>query len=298
LTSSSAYWTSGEGPPLLLVHGTAGVHDRFAPLLPYLEPHATVHVMDRRGRGASGDAPDYDLAREFEDVAAVVDAIAQASGSAVDVYGHSYGGNCAFGAALLTSNIRRLVLYEGWPPVKPELLAFPPEVEERLNALVAAGNREAALETFMREVVMVSEEDIRAIRAQPTWQARVAAAHTITREIRAFSDDTLDPEQAAKITAPVLALTGADTPDELKDDPEAVAAALPDARIVVLEGQQHVADVLVPEVFAGHVLAFLRDQPEGGQQTLALLQTRCKRTRGHGTAQDGPDSTMGRQVPY
>jgi hypothetical protein len=30
--------------------------------------------------------------------------------------------------------------------------------------------------------------------------------------------------------------------------------------IVVIEGQQHIADVLVPEVFAGHLLSFLRDQ--------------------------------------
>jgi pimeloyl-ACP methyl ester carboxylesterase len=167
-----AYWTRGEGPPLLLVHGTAGVHDRFGPLLPHLEPHATVHAMDRRGRGASGDASDYKLEYEFEDVAAVIDAIAQESGSPVDVYGHSYGGNCAFGAALLTSNIRRLVLYEGWPPVKPELLSFPPEVEARLNVLIAAGDHEGTLETFMREVVMVSEADLDAIRAQPTWQAQ------------------------------------------------------------------------------------------------------------------------------
>ena len=90
-----AYWTSGVGPPLLLVHGTSGVHERFAPLLPYLEPHVTVHAMDRRGRGGSGDAAAYDLAREFEDVAAVIDAIAETSGSLVDVYGHSFGGNCA-----------------------------------------------------------------------------------------------------------------------------------------------------------------------------------------------------------
>ncbi len=254
-----AYWTSGEGPPLLLVHGTAGVHDRFAPLLGYLEPHATVHVMDRRGRGASGDAPDYDLTRELEDVAAVVNAIAEASGSAVDVYGHSFGGNCAFGAALLTGAIRRLVLYEGWPAVKPELLDFPPEVEDRLDALVAAGDRESALETFMREVVQVPEDEIAAVRGQPTWPARVASAHTITRELRAFFEHTFDPEEAAKITVPVLVMTGADSPDEIRDDPESVAAALPDARIVVLEGQQHLADVLAPDVFAEHVLAFLRD---------------------------------------
>src|SRR4029450_11134152 len=69
-----AYWASGEGPPLMVVHGTTADHTRWRPWLPYLEPHATVHALDRRGRGASGDAPDYDVAREFEDVAAVVDA--------------------------------------------------------------------------------------------------------------------------------------------------------------------------------------------------------------------------------
>ena len=255
-----AYWTSGEGPPLLLVHGTSGSHERFAPLLPYLEPHATVHVMDRRGRGESGDAPEYALEREFEDVAAVVDAIAQASGSKVDVYGHSYGGECAFGAALRTTNIRSLVLYEGWPPVMPEKLKFPGGVEERLDARVASGDREAALELFWRQVVKVTEEDIRAIRAQPTWPSRLATVHTITREFRAFFDDTFDPRRAARITVPVLLLVGTDTPDELRDDPETVAAALPDARIAVLEGQQHIADVLAPELFAERVLEFLHQR--------------------------------------
>ena len=53
------------------------------------------------------------MEREYEDVAAVVDAIAAVSGQCVDVYGHSHGGIVAFGAATLTANIRRLVLYEG-----------------------------------------------------------------------------------------------------------------------------------------------------------------------------------------
>ena len=255
-----AYWTSGEGPPLVIVHGTSGSHERFAPLLPYLEPHATVHVIDRRGRGGSGDAPEYALERELEDVAAVVDAIAEASGSRVDVYGHSYGGECAFGAALLTPHVRSLVLYEGWPPVMPEKLKFPTGVEERIDALVASGDREAALELFWREVVKVTDEDIRAIRAQPSWPSRVATVHTITREVRAFYNDTFDPRQAARITVPVLLLVGSDTPEELRDDPETVAAALPDARIALLEGQQHIADVLAPELFAESVLEFLRQR--------------------------------------
>jgi pimeloyl-ACP methyl ester carboxylesterase len=198
------YWTSGEGPPLVLVHGTTADHTRWRPLLPHLEPHASVHAMDRRGRGASGDAPDYDVGREFEDVAAVVDAVAEASGFAVDVLGHSFGGLCAFGGATLTSNIRRLVLYEGWPPVNPDAWALPPGVEERLDVMLAEGNREAVLETFFREVVRMPEEEFAIYRALPAWRARIAAAHTITRESRAEQAAPFDPEQAAKITVPTL----------------------------------------------------------------------------------------------
>ena len=83
------YFTSGVGPPLVLVHGGLGDHTRWGALRPHLEPHVTVHAMDRRGRGASGDHPGYSIEREYEDVAAVVDDIAESSGARVSVYGHS-----------------------------------------------------------------------------------------------------------------------------------------------------------------------------------------------------------------
>jgi pimeloyl-ACP methyl ester carboxylesterase len=255
-----AYWTSGEGPPLVVVHGTPADHTRWRPLLPYLEPHVAVHAIDRRGRGASGDTPDYDLAREYEDVAAVVDAVAAASGTPVDLYGHSHGGIVAFGAATLTSKIHKLVLYEGWPVPNPDVYALPPGLEDRMDALLAQGDRDAVVETLFRELELMSDEDLDAFKAAPSWPGRVAAAHTITREVRAETGARLDPELAGTITVPVLLLTGSDSHDPSKADIEAVAGALPDARIVVLEGQEHVADVLVPEVFAQHALAFLRDQ--------------------------------------
>jgi len=58
---------------------------------------------------------------------------------------------------------------------------------------------------------------------------------------------------------PVLLLTGENSSDPSKADIETVAAALPDARIVVLEGQEHVADILAPKTFSEYVMAFLRE---------------------------------------
>ena len=194
-----AYWTSGEGPPLVVVHGTPADHTRWRPLLPYLEPHVTVHAMDRRGRGASGDAPAYDLAREYEDVTAVVDAVAAASGARVDLYGHSHGGIVAFGAATLTSKVRKLVLYEGWPVPDPDVYALPPGLEDRMEALLAAGDRDAVVETLFRELELMSDEDMNAFKAAPSWRGRVAAAHTITREVRAETGPGDDGRQRVTV---------------------------------------------------------------------------------------------------
>ena len=72
-----AYRRSGEGPPLVLVHGAAANHSRWTPILPAFEERFTVCAVDRRGRGGSGDSDDYAIEREFEDVAAVVDSFGE-----------------------------------------------------------------------------------------------------------------------------------------------------------------------------------------------------------------------------
>lgn len=251
------YWSSGHGPPLVLVHGGLGDHTRWDTLRPHLEPHVTVHAMDRRGRGASGDAPDWTPAREPEDVAAVVDAVAAETGSPVDVLGHSGGGFSAFPAATLTANIRRLVLYEGWPPVDPESFRPPAGLLERLEALLAAGDLEAVLEVAYREALHLSDEELEARRARPEWANRVAAAPTVPRELRAFSTaSAFDPEQAAAIAVPTLLLVGSESP-VWRAQVGTIEAALPDARVVVLDGHGHHADLEAPAQFAEQVLAFL-----------------------------------------
>lgn len=56
-------------------------------MLPTLNEHLTGYAMDRRGRGASGDAPEYALEHEFEDVVAIVESIDEP----VTLLGHSFG---------------------------------------------------------------------------------------------------------------------------------------------------------------------------------------------------------------
>jgi pimeloyl-ACP methyl ester carboxylesterase len=247
------YFRSGSGPPLVLVHGTTADHTRWQTVLPLLEPHATVHAMDRRGRGASGDADVYTVEAEFVDVAAVVDAVADAAGGPADLLGHSYGGVCALETTARTTAVRRLVLYE--PPVLP-----PPRsaASDRLAELLAAGRRSEVVETFFREVARIPDGDIALLKSLPSWQARVAAAHTTVREERLGDQYRFDPARFASLTVPTLLLAGSQSPPFLQASTEAVAAAVPGARVIVLAGEAHNAIDTVPERFAAEVLGFLQ----------------------------------------
>ena len=251
------YWVSGEGPPIVLVNGPFGDHTRWDTLLPYLEPHVTVHAIDRRGRGASEDHPNWSIEREYEDVAAVVDAVAESTGSPVTVYGHSGGGMYAFGAGPLTSNVGRLVLYEGWPPRNPDVISPPAELMEQMQRLLEEDDGEALLELVFRELVGSDEEELEHVKSQPSWQARVEAAHTGVRELRALAELSWDTEEAVQVAVPTLLLVGDTDPFPLADEAEAVVDTLPNARIAVLEGQGHEADITAPDLVAEAIVEFI-----------------------------------------
>jgi pimeloyl-ACP methyl ester carboxylesterase len=248
------YFTSGEGPPLVLVHGLLGDHTRWDALRPHLEPHFTVHAVDRRGRGASGDAPEYAFEREREDVATVIDAVAEDAGTSVDVMGSSGGAIYSLGAAALTANIRRLVLFE--PPPADVARLLPTGLLERLDALLEEGDYEGVLVESYRAIVGLSDQQIEHLRSQPAWTNRIAAARTVPRELR-LPRDAFTAEQASSVSVPTLVLVGSDTPPPYRESARAVAAALPGAEAVVLEGQGHGAEMFAPETVAREVVAFL-----------------------------------------
>jgi pimeloyl-ACP methyl ester carboxylesterase len=248
-----AFWRSGGGPPLLLIHGATADHTttwRF--VLAQLGRRFTVHAMDRRGRGGSGDAPAYDLQREAEDVAAVVDAI----DGPVDVLGHSYGALCAIEAALLTANLRRLILYEGVPLRGASL--YPPGVADRLDDLLRAGRVEDMLITMLRELVEMPPEEIELFRAQQdAWAVRLKNALTLPRELRGEQGYVFEPGRFRDMRAPTLLLVGGDSPPRELEHAKGVAEGLPDARVVILPGQQHAAMYTSPDTFVSEVVRFL-----------------------------------------
>ncbi|HWB57177.1 MAG TPA: alpha/beta hydrolase [Gaiellaceae bacterium] len=241
------YRRSGEGPPLVLVHGTTGAHWSFGYVLPELVGRFTVHALDRRGRGESGDAADYAIEREFEDVACLVDSLEQPG----VVFGHSFGATVALGASLLAGNARGLVLYEGSPGI--------PAVDEadleRVEALVAAGEREAAMVESLRLFGLTAEE-VDQMRAAPTWPVRVAAAHTIVREVRAEEAYAVEPDRFRELSVAALLLLGEESPDWAREATERLRAALPDARVAVLPGQGHAATMTAPGLVADEIVRF------------------------------------------
>jgi pimeloyl-ACP methyl ester carboxylesterase len=247
---------SGSGPPLLLVHGTTADHTRWAQVVPAFERSFTVYAMDRRGRGGSGDASAYSLEQEGRDVAAAVAAV----GEPVALLGHSYGAICCLEAALQSPpGIARMVLYEPPVPVGPPVV--PAEVREELEARIARGEREAALLTFFRDVVRVPEAHLEALKAHPAWPGRVAAAHTVVREVRIEAEYRLDFDALRGVRLPTLLLLGGASPPFFREATRRVHEALPDSRIVELPGQQHLAMDAIPDEFVEIVRSFVLPVP-------------------------------------
>lgn len=246
--------------PLLLVHGTTADHRTFRVAGPVLGLRRGLFAIDRRGRGASGDAPDaYAIRREFEDVAAVAEALHAESGEAVDIVGHSFGGRCALGASLLTASIRRVVCYEGAPPrdARPGSAYEPTSLHAALREDLERGDLEGLLERFMRTVVHMNDAGMARFRADAVWPLRVAAAPTILREIEASNDPAAGLGALAGVSVPVLQVLGSLSPPAFARNTAALDARLPHGEVVVIDGAAHAAHHTHPERFVAAVESFL-----------------------------------------
>ena len=243
---------SGEGPPLLLVHGAAVDGRSWAPVVPHLAERFTVHVMDRRGRGLSlREGGPYRIEREGEDIAAV----AEAAGRGVFLVAHSFGALCALRASPFPAAVGRAVLYE--PPLSsPWRAPTPPEVIGRLRGLARAGDHDGVLAAVMREVLGLSARQVDALRgARRFWRTSLDNAPPLVRETESVgSVGDLGP--LSGIGVPVRLLVGERSPAYQRPTADALAALIPGAGVTVLKGQGHMAMLEDPALLAATLSAF------------------------------------------
>lgn len=260
-----ALWRTGRGPSLVAVHGGAGDHASFGAVAELLAPDFTVYAMDRRGRGASGDAPSYALEREVEDVLAAVQAV---DGPAY-LYGHSFGGTCAWLAALRLPRLAGLALYEGGLR-SASSPSYSEEFIGDLERLVREGRPEDALVTFLKAPGIVTDTEIATMRASPSWPGRVAIAPTIARELRATNTHVTTADDCARVATRVLLIAGSETLPARRDPFLAFAPFLPNARVIDLAGQGHAANQTAPALLAAALReGFLGDGGSTGARTTA-----------------------------
>lgn len=236
-----AYERRGDGPPLVLVHGGSTTRRSWDALVPHLADDFTLVVPDRRGRGASGDADDYDFDREVADLRAIVDAV---EGEPL-VFGHSFGGLVALDAAREAS-FERLVLYE--PALLTDDNRDGADLANRMAERLESGDRRGAVELFFREAAGITD-----FERVPVSEA-ADLAETIVRENRAVERYRLGDDLG--VSTPTLLLTGEYGPEHLRNGVRELHDALRNSRLVELADAGHVGISSVPERVASEVRAF------------------------------------------
>jgi pimeloyl-ACP methyl ester carboxylesterase len=236
-----------------MIHGTTVDRTRWGGVVGKLAEYFTLCLVDRRGRGDSGDGPSYRIEREFEDVVAVVESQAEPA----FVFGHSYGAICSLEAARMTPRIAKLLLYEPPLPLPGQSRIVISALVERLERFLAAGDRDAIVTTFMREVIRLSDDEIDSMRKTSTWAVRLRAAHTIPREMATANHYQFAPEAFADLRVPTLFVLGSRSPVFLQAATRMASEAIAGSKVEELRGHGHAGMSTGPTVFLEKVLPFL-----------------------------------------
>ena len=252
----------GQGPAVILVDGALqyrAFDQGETQLALLLAKHFTVIQYDRRGRGDSTDTLPYAVAREIEDIEALIDA---AGGSAY-VYGISSGAALAMEAAIeLPGKIKKLAMYEA--PYNSDEAAQQAwnAYTRELGELLAAGRRGDAVALFMM-LVGATREQTDEIRQSPMWPLWEAIAPTLAYDHTAIlgEDAAVPTERAARVSVPALIMDGEGSYPFMHVAAVALAEAMPNGQQRTLEGQTH---EVAPEALAPVLAEFFQSNGTTG----------------------------------
>ena len=208
-----AYQSLGAGDGVIVAGGALRAAQDYLPLAQALARSFQVHVVDRRGRGASGpQGPAYSIDKECEDLLAV-----QAATGAAAVFGHSYGGLVVLETARRTEVFSQVAVYEPGVSVDGSI---PVDWMPRYRDLLAAGDTRGAFACMVRQMAAGSSP----IAKMPQWYLRailrlmiqqrqwqhmeplLASSLAEHEQVADLDDGTVDRYQS--ITARLLLLSG------------------------------------------------------------------------------------------
>jgi pimeloyl-ACP methyl ester carboxylesterase len=241
-----AYEVSGSGRPVILVGGALNVAASSRPLAQVLDDRFMVVSYDRRGRGGSTDTGPYAVAREVDDLAALITAV----GGSAAVYGHSSGAALALEAAAAGLQITKVVAHE--PPYAPQN-AQNDESGAAVLRFLAENRRIEAVETFLSMAGMPPEAAAE-IAAQP-GMAEVAPSLAHDFAVMGNRGGAVPLGLLCEITQPALVVYGSSSPAFMIDAARLTAQTLPAGQLVERAGQHH---AVPPEVLAPVLGPFLR----------------------------------------
>lgn len=246
------YTESGQGTPLLLLHGVGGSHEIWLPVIPELAKSHRVIAADHRGHGKSAKPRgSYSIRLFAEDWVALMEAFRI---DRAHVLGLSMGGAIAMQlAAEHSQRVQSLVLVDTWAFPHPDFLAM---LRQRLEAL-ATGDLAAYAEAVIPQ--LYSPEFIRANpKALADYRARATSLDpgTLRSSVQAcMVHDMLGRLQTIK--APTLVLVGSEDRLLPPFHSEYLQRAIPGARLSVIKASGHFPHLERPREFFQAVTEFL-----------------------------------------
>jgi len=226
-----------DAPFVVLVHGTMDRAGGMARTARILADRHRVLVYDRRGYGRSKPhAGPYDTATQVDDLLTVM------NGRTAVVVGHSYGGNVALAAAASAPElVRAVAVYEtplSWLP-------WWPSHSGGSRSMSASEDPEQAAEDFMRRMV---GDEVWAKLPAKTRADRRAEGPALVGELAALVARA--PYDPAKVRVPAVVAHGSRGSDHHRTGTEWLAATMPNAELVVIEGAAHGVHTSNPAAFA------------------------------------------------